>query len=95
MHTDSPESRARGSERTATAAAVAVSNARTGDDVPATDTGTRNWSRTPLIYPDSDRVSSAVESPVRRLVGRPRTEFDDLTRPLEREAGLKTPEVTA
>jgi cellulose biosynthesis protein BcsQ len=86
MLTYAPVSEAGGVGKTTTAATLAVSHARAGQDVLAVDMDTQNGSLTYFFGPEYDRGDPDADNLVRHLVGRPDGDFADLTH--EVEAGV-------
>ncbi|QDX39444.1 ParA family protein [Salarchaeum sp. JOR-1] len=83
MLTYTPVSEAGGVGKTTTAATLAVSHARNGQDVLAIDMDTQNGSLTYFFGPDYDRGDPDADNLVRHLVGRPKGDFADLTQTVE------------
>lgn len=86
MLTYTPVSEAGGVGKTTTAATLATSHARAGNDVLVIDMDTQNGSLTYLFGPEYDRGDSSIDNLVRHLVGRPKGSFHDLT--IEVEHGI-------
>jgi cellulose biosynthesis protein BcsQ len=88
MLTYTPVSEAGGVGKTSTAATLAVSHARAGNDVLAIDMDTQNGSLTYFFGPDYDRGDSTTDNLVRHLVGRPKGDFHELTHTVEQGVDL-------
>ncbi|QLG29887.1 ParA family protein (plasmid) [Halorarum halophilum] len=83
MLTYTPVSEAGGVGKTTTAATLAASHARAGQNVLIIDMDTQNGSLTYFFGPEYDRGDPNVDNLVRHLVGRPKGEFHDLAHTVE------------
>ncbi|GAA0474913.1 ParA family protein (plasmid) [Halococcus dombrowskii] len=88
MLTYAPVSEAGGVGKTTTAATLAVSHARAGNDVLAIDLDTQNGSLSYLFGPEYNRGDPTTDNLVRHLVGRPKGTFADLTHSVEHGVDL-------
>lgn len=88
MLTYAPVSEAGGVGKTTTAATLAVSHARAGQQVLAIDMDTQNGSLTYLFGPEYDRGDQEVDNLVRHLVGRPKGGFHNLIHTVEEGVDL-------